>query len=120
MPAKAKKDDRRRVLVAVPAAIKQAAAGGAAENMNDEIVGQLADHYGVAFDPTGRRGGEVKVGDGKLLLRMPSSLKRKITQEALRRESNMTDVICEVLAERYGVNFEPRNARSVPFGGGAR
>lgn len=118
-----KSEARKSVLVAIPPDIKRAAAKrveeGLSSNMNDEIVGVLAARYGVAFDPTGRKGvASSTENGGKTLLRMPPKLKTKIAKEALRDESNLHDVIFAQLALEYGVGFEPRRARTVPFGGG--
>lgn len=116
--------DRRLVLVSVPAEIKRKAVDrveeGSSANLNDELIGVLAARYGVKFEPTGRPGGVVNAdSDGKLLLRMPPALKKKIARDALGQESNLRDVICAALADEYDVEFEARGTRTVPFGGGA-
>lgn len=53
-----------------------------------------------------------------VLVRMPPRLKKKIAQDALRNESNLTQTIVAILAEHYGVKYTPGNKRATPFGGG--
>jgi myo-inositol-1-phosphate synthase len=42
---------------------------------------------------------------------MPSSLKRSLAREVARRRSTMNDVAVSILAERFGVDFEPSGRR---------
>lgn len=53
-----------------------------------------------------------------VLVRMPRKLKDKIAKDAFKNDSNLTSTIVTLLAEHYGVRYEPSNRRSVPFGGG--
>jgi myo-inositol-1-phosphate synthase len=46
-----------------------------------------------------------------VLVRMPSALKRRLAREVARRESTLNDVAVELLAERFGVPFEPSGRR---------
>jgi myo-inositol-1-phosphate synthase len=46
-----------------------------------------------------------------ILVRMPSVLKRRLAREVARRESTLNDVAVELLAERFGVPFEPSGRR---------
>ncbi|HXV56782.1 MAG TPA: inositol-3-phosphate synthase [Gaiellaceae bacterium] len=46
-----------------------------------------------------------------LLVRMPSALKRSLAREVARRGSTMNDVAVSILAERFGVDFEPSGRR---------
>jgi myo-inositol-1-phosphate synthase len=44
-------------------------------------------------------------------VRMPPALKRRLAREVARRGSTLNDVAVELLAERYGVPFEPSGRR---------
>lgn len=55
-----------------------------------------------------------------VLVRMPRKLKDKIAKDAFRNDTNLTATIVALLAEHYGVKYEPSNRRSLPFGGGHR
>jgi myo-inositol-1-phosphate synthase len=46
-----------------------------------------------------------------VLVRMPPGLKRRLAREVARRESTLNDVAVELLAERFGVPFEPSGRR---------
>src|SRR5918994_2937921 len=56
-----------------------------------------------------------------LLVRMPSALKRALAREVSRRQGTMNDVAVSILAERFGVEFEPSGRRggSTPGASGA-
>src|SRR5919108_4856563 len=56
-----------------------------------------------------------------LLVRMPASLKRALAREVARRRGTMNDVAVSILAERFGVEFEPSGRRggSTPGTSGA-
>jgi hypothetical protein len=43
-----------------------------------------------------------------LILRLPRSLKRKITLEAARSERTQQDVAAKILADHFGVKYESR------------
>jgi myo-inositol-1-phosphate synthase len=49
-----------------------------------------------------------------VLVRMPSALKRRLAREVTRRQSTLNDIAVEILAERYGVEFEPSGRRGSP------
>ena len=53
-----------------------------------------------------------------VLVRMPRKLKEKIAKDAFQNGTNLTSTIVALLAEHYGVEYEPSNRRSMPFGGG--
>ena len=53
-----------------------------------------------------------------VLVRMPRKLKDKIAKDAFQNGTNLTSTIVTLLAEHYGVKYEPSNRRSLPFGGG--
>jgi myo-inositol-1-phosphate synthase len=46
-----------------------------------------------------------------LLVRMPERLKRRLAREVARRQGTMNDVAVSILAERFGVPFEPSGRR---------
>ena len=46
-----------------------------------------------------------------VLVRMPSTLKRRLAHEVGRRDSTMNDVAVGILAQRFGVEFEPSGRR---------
>jgi myo-inositol-1-phosphate synthase len=49
-----------------------------------------------------------------MLVRMPSELKRRLTDEVIARGSNLNDVALELLASQYGLQYEPSGRKSVP------
>src|SRR5215218_7437345 len=56
-----------------------------------------------------------------LLVRMPAPLKRALAREVARRGGTMNDVAVSILAERFGVRFDPSGRRggSTPGASGA-
>jgi myo-inositol-1-phosphate synthase len=52
---------------------------------------------------------------------MPPAIKRAVVREVARRSSNLNDVVVAVLAERFGVSFEPsgRRRKAIPGAAGA-
>jgi myo-inositol-1-phosphate synthase len=46
-----------------------------------------------------------------ILVRMPSTLKRRLAREVARRESTLNDVAVEILADEFGVDFQPSGRR---------
>jgi myo-inositol-1-phosphate synthase len=46
-----------------------------------------------------------------ILVRMPSTLKRRLAREVARRESTLNDVAVEILAAEFGVDFQPSGRR---------
>jgi myo-inositol-1-phosphate synthase len=46
-----------------------------------------------------------------ILVRMPSTLKRRLAREVARRGSTLNDVAVEILANQFGVDFEPSGRR---------
>jgi myo-inositol-1-phosphate synthase len=72
-------------------------------NVNDVAAGILADEFGVAYQPTGRRRKVLAGSSPVLLLRVPQELKDEIHAEASRRGSNANDVILAALADGLGV-----------------
>src|SRR6266545_2932284 len=51
-----------------------------------------------------------------ILVRMPTTLKRRLAREVARRRSTLNDVAVDLLAGRFGVEFEP-SGRSGPVPG---
>ncbi len=76
-------------------------------NLNDVATGILAERFGVAYRPTGRRS-PLAGSSGVALLRMPAGLKQRIHREASTSGSTVNDVILTTLADELGV----------PLGGG--
>jgi myo-inositol-1-phosphate synthase len=72
-------------------------------NVNDVAVGILAEEFGVAHEPSGRRRKVLAGSSPVLLLRVPEELKSEIRAEASRRDSNANDVILAALAHGLGV-----------------
>ena len=72
-------------------------------NVNDVAAGILAEDFGVAYEPTGRRRKVLAGTSPVLLLRVPQELKDAIHAEASRRDSNANDVILAALAHGLGV-----------------
>src|SRR5918997_4541568 len=117
----ASRRERTGVLVRMPEALKGALVREVARrggNLNDVATGILAERFGVAWQPTGRRR-PLAGTSGTALLRIPPALKREIQAEAFRRETNTNDVIIRTLADALGVPLTSphHRRRSVPFGG---
>ena len=74
-------------------------------NLNDVATGILAQRFGVAHTPTGRKSA-LPGSAGVALLRMPAELKERIQAEAARTGSNANDVILRVLADKLDIPFE--------------
>jgi hypothetical protein len=110
------------LLGTVPEDIRRAAHEAATVGVNDEVVGVLARHYGVPFTPTGKQGppDSFRPGERKMMLRVPPKLDKRILQDAVRKNTNKTTLVCTILGEHYGTGYEPRSARRSPIGGGRR
>jgi myo-inositol-1-phosphate synthase len=80
-------------------------------NVNDVATGILAEEFGFAYLPTGRRRKVLAGSSPVLLLRVPQELKDEIHAEASRRGSNANDVILAALADGLGVPHAPRNGK---------
>jgi hypothetical protein len=74
--------------------------------MNDLLVSILARHFGVEFEPTGRRSAHVG-RSADLVLRMPEELRTKIKVAAARGRSSSRDVVVAILSTRFGTRFAP-------------
>ena len=97
--------ERTDVLVRMPAELKRrltAEVEARASNLNDIAVEILAARYGIAFEPTGRKG-HPRRESGDVLLRMPRALKERLRERASGRRRTTNDLIVETLAERLGL-----------------
>ena len=72
-------------------------------NVNDVAVGILAETFGIAYQPSGRRRKVLAGGSPVILLRVPQELKDEIQAEASRSGANANDVILAALAGGLGV-----------------
>ena len=80
------KRDQTSILVRMPKTLKRRLAREVARQestLNDVAVAALADEFGVAFTPSGRRG-QVPGETGVVLLRIPPQLKRQLAAAAAR------------------------------------
>jgi myo-inositol-1-phosphate synthase len=69
-------------------------------NMNDFVVGVLAERFAVPFAPSGRRS-PLPGTSGDVVLRMPEALRRAIKTYAAERDRTMNDVIVESLEDQF-------------------
>src|SRR5215210_7942352 len=53
-----------------------------------------------------------------VLVRMPGELKKRLADEVGRRGSNLNDVAVEILAARFGVDYDPTGRKGTPRGSG--
>ena len=79
-------------------------------NVNDVAAGILAESFGIAYEPSGRRRKVLAGSSPVLLLRVPQELKDEIQAEASRRDTNANDVILAALADGLGIPSQPRRA----------
>src|SRR3954469_7517064 len=96
---------RRSVIVRMPSPLKRRLAreverGGA--GLNDLAVGVLAERYGIAFSPSGRRS-TAPGASGVVVLRMPDELKRQLQGEASGDGITTNEVVVRALSERFDV-----------------
>jgi myo-inositol-1-phosphate synthase len=88
----------------MPAPLKRALArevGRRHSTLNDVAVGMLADRFGVAFEPSGRKG-PLPGGSGAVLLRVPPALKRRLKETATARAQTTNRLVIETLSEELG------------------
>jgi myo-inositol-1-phosphate synthase len=50
----------------------------------------------------------------EVLVRMPGELKKRLADEVAQRGSNLNDVAVEILARRFGIEFDPTGRRGSP------
>lgn len=78
----------------------------AGTNMNDVLVGILADRFEVDFTPSGVR--RLSVGtSAQALLTMPARLKLLIDDTARERRDTMNNVVLEILCDEFAIPFRP-------------
>ena len=80
-------------------------------NVNDVAVGILADTFGIAYAPSGRRRKVLAGGSPVILLRVPQELKAEVQAEASRSGANANDVILAALADGLGVPSQSNRKR---------
>ncbi|MDX6510450.1 MAG: myo-inositol-phosphate synthase [Gaiellaceae bacterium] len=103
------------MIVRMPPQLKRRVSAEATKRdvgMNDVVLGILADRFGVAFTPSGRKGSAP--GDsGVVLLRMAPELKQRLEAAALASTSNTNRVIVGALADHLGVQLEPPRSQLI-------
>ena len=103
-------------MVRMPPSLKRALVREVARrggNLNDLATGILAERFGIAYVPTGRRS-PLAGTSGSTLLRMPDALKEAIDDEATRTGSHANDLILQVLADDLKIPFQS-NRRKEPM-----
>ncbi len=106
----------------MPAEVKRALArevGRRGGTMNDVAVSILAEHFGVGFEPSGRRGGARPGASGAVLLRIPRELKAELRREADRSASSINAIVISVLSERLAGPLAERKEPMAPTNGKA-
>jgi myo-inositol-1-phosphate synthase len=105
----------------MPSALKRRLAREVARRestLNDIAVELLAERYGVAFEPSGRKG-NVPGDTGVVLLRVPPQLKQRLDAAARERKSSTNKVIVEALTEQLG-GASPRRKEPMPQRNGSQ
>ncbi len=80
-------------------------------NVNDVAVGILADTFGIAYAPSGRRRKVLAGGSPVILLRVPQELKAEVQAEASSSGANANDIILAALADGLGVPSQSNRKR---------
>jgi myo-inositol-1-phosphate synthase len=80
-------------------------------NLNDVAVSLLAERFGVAFTPSGRRRKAIPGAAGAVVLRMPPELRRELKASARRRSLNVNDLVLLTLSEALAVPFASNNRK---------
>ena len=86
-------------------------------NLNDVVVGLLADRFGVPFEPSGRRRKAIAGAAGAVVLRMPPDLRRELKSAAGRRRQNVNDLVLRTLADALEVPFSSNRTRKETMAG---
>ncbi len=73
-------------------------------SLNDVATGMLAERFGVAFTPSGRKS-PLPGPSPVVLLRMPSELKHEIQASARRRGLNVNDLVLLTLSDALEIPF---------------
>ncbi len=92
----------------MPPAIKRAVVREVARrgsNLNDVAVALLAERFGVAFEPSGRRRKAIPGAAGAVVLRVPPELHRELKAAARRRKLNVNDLVLLTLSDALEVPF---------------
>jgi myo-inositol-1-phosphate synthase len=90
----------------MPAALKEALVRETARrgsNVNDVAAAILADAFGIAYTPTGRRRKVLAGSSPVLLLRVPDRLKHELEKDANRAGTSVNDLINRTLADGLAV-----------------
>jgi myo-inositol-1-phosphate synthase len=109
----ASKTHRAGILVRMPTPLKGALVRETARrgsNVNDVAAGILAEEFGVAYTPSGRRRKVLAGSSPVLLLRVPQELKDEIQAEASRSGAHANDIILAALADGLGIPSQPQDA----------
>src|SRR5215213_6153510 len=96
-------DSTTKAILRVTPSLKRRVASEVAKrrtNMNDFVVGVLAERFGVPFQPSGRRS-PIPGASGDVVLRMPTLLRQAIKTYAAERDRTMNDVIVEALEDQF-------------------
>src|SRR5215216_5442591 len=96
-------DSATKAILRVTPSLKRRVASEVAKrrtNMNDFVVGVLAERFGVPFQPSGRRS-PIPGASGDVVLRMPTLLRQAIKTYAAERDRTMNDVIVEALEDQF-------------------
>jgi myo-inositol-1-phosphate synthase len=89
-------------------------------NVNDVAVGILADAFGIAYRPSGRRRKVLAGASPVILLRMPQELKEEIHGEAARTQANANDVVVATLADGLGIPSPHRRKEAMATTNGSK
>jgi myo-inositol-1-phosphate synthase len=96
-------DSTTKAIVRVTPSLKRRVASEVAKrrtNMNDFVVGVLAERFRIPFQPSGRRS-PIPGASGDVVLRMPTALRSAIKTYAAERKRTMNDVIVEALEDQF-------------------
>ncbi|HVM68243.1 MAG TPA: hypothetical protein VM204_00200, partial [Gaiellaceae bacterium] len=109
--------ERTSVLVRMPGSVKRALVREVARrgsNLNDVAVALLAERFGVAFTPSGRRRKAIPGAAGAVVLRMPPELRRELRESARRRGVHVNDLVLLTLSEALAIPFAS-NRKDTPM-----
>jgi len=99
----------------MPGSIKRALVREVARrrsNLNDVAVALLAERFGIAFAPSGRRRKAIPGAAGAVVLRMPPALRRELRDSARRRGLNVNDLVLLTLSEALDIPFSSNRRAS--------
>lgn len=86
-------------------------------SLNDVVVAILADHFGLDFEPTGRRSPGKLSPYHRILLDVPPAIKRAVEHRATADGDSQRNVVVRILSDEFKVPFEatsrwPRGRRT--------